>query len=155
MRFRGSETDGGGSKHPCFPPPFLWSRVMSNIKPITHQANLAKRPKALAPLIERPQWAVWRWTQRPDGSWQKPPFQAMQPDQHASTTDPSTWSDYATALDAVKTGRADGITYELTEIDPFAAIDLVHCRHVDTPSIDTWSLNFLAVRRHSSCKITP
>ena len=57
----------------------------NNRKPITHQRDLAKLPRALAPLIERPQWAVWRWTQKPDGSWQKPPFQAMQPDCHAST----------------------------------------------------------------------
>ena len=48
-------------------------------KPITHQGDLAKLPRALAPLIERPQWAVWRWTQQADGSWQKPPFQATQP----------------------------------------------------------------------------
>ena len=45
-------------------------------KPTTHQRDLAKLPRALAPLIERPQWAVWRWTQKPDGSWQKPPYQA-------------------------------------------------------------------------------
>jgi primase-polymerase (primpol)-like protein len=69
----------------------------NNAKPITHQGNLAKLPKALAPLIARPQWAVWRWTQKPNGSWQKPPFVAIQPERHASTTDPSTWSDYATA----------------------------------------------------------
>ena len=49
-------------------------------KPITHQRDLAKLPRALAPLIERPQWAMWRWTQKPNGSWQKPPYQAMQPD---------------------------------------------------------------------------
>ena len=64
--------------------------------------------------------------------WQKPPFMATQPDRHASTKDPSTWSDYATALAAVQAGHADGITYILTEDDPFAAIDLDHCRHLDT-----------------------
>ena len=46
---------------------------------------------------------------KPNGSWQKPPFMAMQPDRHASTKDASTWSDYATALDVVQTGKADGI----------------------------------------------
>jgi len=45
-------------------------------KPVTQQRDLAKLPRALAPLIERPQWGVWRWTQKPDGSWQKPPFMA-------------------------------------------------------------------------------
>ena len=79
-------------------------------KPSTHQADLAKLPRALAPLIERPQWAVWRWTQKPDRSWQKPPFMATQPERHASTTDPSTWSDYATALTTVQAKLADGIT---------------------------------------------
>ena len=86
----------------------------NNAKPITHQGDLAKLPKALAPLIARPQWAVWRWTQKPDGSWQKPPFQALQPDRHASTSDPSTWADYTTALATVQAGHADGISYILT-----------------------------------------
>ena len=40
-----------------------------NNTPITHQADLAKLPPALMPLIERPQWCIWRWTQKPDGSW--------------------------------------------------------------------------------------
>ena len=60
-------------------------------KPITCQGDLQKLPRALAPLIERPQWAVWRWTHKRDGTWQKPPFQAMQPDCNASIADPSTW----------------------------------------------------------------
>lgn len=81
----------------------------NDVKPATHQANLAKLPRALAPLIERKQWAVWRWIEKPDGSWQKPPFQALQPERHASTNDPNTWTDYATALAAVQAGRADGI----------------------------------------------
>ena len=45
-------------------------------KPTTHQADLAKLPRALAPLLERPQWAIWRWTPKPGGGWQKPPFMA-------------------------------------------------------------------------------
>jgi hypothetical protein len=52
-------------------------------KPTTYVGDLAKLPKALAPLIERPQWAVWKWTQLPDGKWQKPPFQARDPERHA------------------------------------------------------------------------
>ena len=85
-------------------------RGTTTTKPITHQGDLAKLPRALAPLIERPQWAVWRWTQQPNGSWQKPPFMATQPERHASTNDPSTWADYATALATVQAGHADGIT---------------------------------------------
>ena len=36
-------------------------------------------------------------------------------------------------------------SYVLTEADPFAAIDLDHCRHPDTHSIDVWAQNFLDV----------
>ena len=80
---------------------------------------------------------------------------ATQPERHASTKDPSTWSDYATALAAVQAGKADGITYVLTEDDPFAAIDLDHCRDVDTRSIDVWAQNFLEPAAHSYTEVTP
>jgi AAA domain len=124
-------------------------------KPITRQRDLAKLPKALAPLIKRPQWCGWRWTQKPDGNWQKPPFMAAQPERHASTTDPGTWADYSTALAAVQAGQADGISYVLTEADPFAAIDLDHCRCLITNSIDVWAQNWLDTGRHTYTEVTP
>jgi primase-polymerase (primpol)-like protein len=65
---------------------------MNQTKPTTHQGDLAKLP--LSPLVlltERPQWCVWKWAQKKDGSWQKPPFQARDPRSHASSSDPSTW----------------------------------------------------------------
>jgi hypothetical protein len=127
----------------------------SGVRPTTHQGDLAKLPRALAPLIERPQWAVWRWTQSENGRWQKPPFMAMQPERHASTKDASTWSDYATALAAVQAGKADGVSYVLTEDDPYAAIDLDHCRDIDTRSIDVWAQNFLDSGRNTYSEVTP
>jgi AAA domain len=127
----------------------------TDAKPITHQADLAKLPRALAPLIERPQWAVWRWMQLENGRWQKPPFMAVQPERHASTKDPHTWSDYATALATVQAGHADGISYVLSEDDPFAAIDLDHCRHVDTHSIDVWAQNFMQAAVATYQEVTP
>jgi hypothetical protein len=126
-----------------------------NNKPTTHQKDLAKLPRALAPLIKRPQWAVWRWTQQQNGRWQKPPYMAKQPRRHASTSDPDTWSDYGTALATVQAGDADGISYVLTEDDLFAAIDLDHCRDVKTHSIDVWAQNFLDVGRHGYSEVTP
>src|SRR6516165_9535805 len=92
-------------------------------KPVTHQDDLAKLPRALAPLLDRKQWCIWRWTPKPDGTWQKPPFIATHPDRHANTRDPGTWVDYTTVLAAVQTGHGDGISYVLTAEDPFAAID--------------------------------
>ena len=127
----------------------------TNNKPTTHVGDLAKLPSALSPLVERPQWAVWKWTRTGNGRWQKPPFIAVQPDRHASTNDPGTWSDYATALAVVQSGKADGITYILTEQDDFGAIDLDHCRNAATGSIDIWAQNFLDVGRNTYSEVTP
>ena len=123
-------------------------------KPTTHQGNLAKLPRALTPLLERKQWCIWRWMQRMDGSWQKPPFIATQPDRHANTKDPNTWTDYVTALTAVQAGHADGITYVLTADDPFAAIDLDHCRD-ELGGIDIWAQLFLERGRNTYSEVTP
>jgi AAA domain len=123
-------------------------------KPSTHQRDLAKLPRALAPLIERPQWAVWRWTRQGD-IWQKPPFMATQPQRHASTNDPNTWTDYQTALAAMQAGHADGISYVLTEDDPFAAIDIDNCRHLTTHSIDPWAQLFMQFAVTSYQEVTP
>jgi AAA domain len=123
-------------------------------KPSTHQADLAKLPRALALLIERPQWAVWRWTRQGNG-WQKPPYMATQPQRHASISDSSTWTDYTTALAAVQAGAADGISYILTEDDPFAAIDIDNCRHLTTHSIDPWAQLFMQFAVTSYQEVTP
>ena len=79
----------------------------------------------------------------------------MQPDRHASVKDPGTWCDYTTALAAVHARKADGITYILTEADPFAAIDLDHCRDGGTGSIDVWAQNFLDCCRYTYSEVTP
>ena len=125
-----------------------------NVKPVTHQANLAKLPRALAPLIQRQQWAVWRWV-LVGGKWTKPPFQARNPQRHASTKDPSTWCDYATALAVVEAGQAEGVTYMLTELDGLAALDIDHCRDTDTGSVAIWAQLMLGQALHSYCEITP
>jgi len=126
----------------------------SDAKPTTVQGNLAKLPRTLAPLIERRQWCNWCWTQKPDGTWQKPQFMSTQPGRHASTNDPNTWTDYATALAAVQAGHADGISYVLTKDDPFGAIDLDHCRD-KLCSIDVWAQNFMQAAVNTYQEITP
>src|SRR5262249_53067171 len=133
--------------------------VMTNStsRPQTYQADLARLPRALAPLIERRQWCVWRWTLQGNGAgrrWQKPPLQSARPDQHASSADPNRWSTYPEALAAVQAGNADGLTYTLTEGDPFAAIDLDHCRDVGTASVDRWAQTFLQRARATYAEVT-
>jgi AAA domain len=129
--------------------------MKDNSKPTIHQADLTKLPRALGPLIERPQWAIWRYTQLPNGKWQKPPFMATQRDRHVSTNDPSTWTDYATAVAAVQAGHGDGISYILTEEDPFAAIDIDNCRHLTTHSIDAFAQLSMQFAVTSYQEVTP
>jgi hypothetical protein len=126
----------------------------SDVKPNTVQRDLAKLPPALAPLIERPQWCVWKWTPKQGGGWQKPPFQALDPDQIASTANSSTWTDYSTALATVQAGKAEGISYVLTKDDPYAAMDLDNCRD-KLCSIDVWAQNFMDVCRDTYQEVTP
>jgi primase-polymerase (primpol)-like protein len=104
--------------------------VTDTMKPITQQGDLAKLPRALAPLIERPQWCIWRWELTEKGRWQKPPLKASDPQRHASTTDPSTWTMYNTALAAVQAGHGDGISYILilTIVAVRRPIRLIHGR---------------------------
>ena len=97
--------DVGGELLRISSPPFPFGSGAvdsNNSKPAVYQTDLTRLPPALAPLIERPQWAIWRWTQQDNGRWQKPPFMATQPERHASTKDPRTWADHGTALAAVQ-----------------------------------------------------
>lgn len=76
-------------------------------------------------LRRRPQWCVWR-LEHNDGKDQKNPRQAPSGRQ-ASSTNPSTWADYETAIRTVSRGGWDGISYVLAEEDPFTAIDIDDC----------------------------
>ena len=55
----------------------------------------------------------------------------------------------------MQAGHADGITYMLAADDPFAAIDLDHCRDADTRSIDIWAQLFLERGRDTYGEVTP
>ena len=113
-------------------------------KPTTHQRDLAKLPRALAPLIERPQWAVWRWTQKPDGKWQKPPYQARdpratrqlhRPRARGAIIPPHSPPCRPAMLTASPTCSPPTI--------PLPPSTLDHCRDPDTRSIDIWAQLFL------------
>jgi hypothetical protein len=69
------------------------------------------------------QWVCWRREDR-GGKPTKVPYCAESPSSRASTTDPATWADYATAA-AVQ--DVDGVGFVFTEGDPFCGIDLDAC----------------------------
>src|SRR6516225_7324964 len=110
-------------------------------KPTLYCGDLANPPAALRPLLERPQWAIWRLTW--DGTrWSKPPFQARDPQRLASSADPSIWVDYATAVTAAAE-HGDGVTFMLTPEDELAAIDIDHVRDPATTTIVEWAQRLL------------
>jgi hypothetical protein len=92
-------------------------------------------PPALAPLTAVSHWVVWRWTHF-KGKLTKVPYQARRPQVKASSTDPSTWADYDTAVKANR--DLDGIGFCLLDTE-FAAFDLDDCRDPATGAIAPWA----------------
>src|SRR5262245_20824519 len=122
-------------------------------RPTIYAGDLTKPPVALRPLLVRPQWAIWRleWT---GNRWTKPPFRACNPQRHASTTDPSTWTDYATAV-AAAAEHGDGVSYILTPEDNLAAADIDHVRNPATGAITEWAQRLLEQAEHTYTEISP
>ena len=79
-------------------------------------------------------WAAVPKTRR-DGTVQftKEPRRADEPSRKASSTDPSTWSDFTTAMAAVQDGKATGIGFVLG--DGWAGIDIDNSIAGDPPSV--------------------
>lgn len=70
-----------------------------------------------------PQWVCWR-LERIDGKETKIPYNPRTGFK-ASTIDPSTWTDYQTAVAAASNGAGySGIGFVLTRNDPFTVVDL-------------------------------
>jgi hypothetical protein len=127
-------------------------------RPKTHNGNLADLPPPLRPLIERDQWAIWRWTVQ-GGKWQKPPFQVRDPDKHVSTADPSTWATYNASALAVAAGigGCDGITFIQTVDCGLASIDFDHCVDAATGVPSLWLQTWLVRAKKAKVyvEITP
>ena len=95
---------------------------------------MVERPKALEPVLanipeelkQRQQWVVWRYLppKRSGDKWRKVPHTVR--GEFASTTDPSTWSTYAAAVDAYNVGEYDGLGYVFTADDPYIGLDFDH-----------------------------
>ena len=82
-------------------------------------------------------WVCWAAVPktRKDGTVQltKEPRRADEPSRKASSTDPSTWSDFTTAMAAVQDGKATGIGFVLG--DGWAGIDFDNAIAGDPPSV--------------------
>jgi primase-polymerase (primpol)-like protein len=107
-------------------------------------------PKTLAPLIALAHWVIWRWETTKRGKNTKVPYQAARPNVKATSTDPRTWSDFATAAVAAK--NADSIGFCLLNSD-CGAFDIDHCRDAASGAIDPWA-KALVARAGSYAEVT-
>jgi putative DNA primase/helicase len=57
----------------------------------------------------------------------------------ASSTDSLTWRTFEEAVQALQTGRYDGIGFVFSSGDPFAGVDLDDCRDPETGELEEWA----------------
>ena len=108
-------TKAGGNRQPngCIKPAPRQGNGASAGAPQTYNGKLDALPAALRPLTKQKNWVVWKWVLKEGASnWTKPPFKAANPKAFAKNNDPSTWSDYATAVAAMK---PNGVPFVLTK----------------------------------------
>jgi len=80
-------------------------------------------------LRQRPQWVVHK---------EKVPYIAGGVGR-ASSTDSLTWRTFEEAVQALRTGRYDGIGFVFSSGDPFAGVDLDKCRDPETGELEEWA----------------
>jgi primase-polymerase (primpol)-like protein len=88
-------------------------------------------------LSQRRQWVVWKLEER-DGKPTKVPYIAGGSGK-ASSTDSLTWRSFEEAVQALETGRYNGIGFVFSSGDPFAGIDLDDCRNPETGELEEWA----------------
>ncbi len=93
-------------------------------------------------LRSRPQWVAWKLEER-DGKFTKVPHIAGGVGK-ASSTDSSTWRTFEEAVQALNTGRRDGVGFVFSSGDPYAGIDLDKCRDPETGDLEEWAAEIVA-----------
>ncbi len=132
--------------------PLMAATAPRTPKPNTYAGDPANIP---VEMTQQRLWAVWHWMQEKDGRWSKPPFQSKAPKYRAGPRTPATWSAFDHACETVRTGHADGISFNLIN-SGIGAIDLDHCRN-PLGQLDDWAMNIVdqAERFGAYIEITP
>src|SRR5580704_12531419 len=86
-------------------------------------------------LRSLPRWVCWKYETR-GGKATKVPYNAIT-HQRASSTNASTWSDFAKAIAASSTHGYSGIGFMFAP--PHVGIDLDHCRDIATGVVEPWA----------------
>jgi len=95
-------------------------------------------------LTELKQWVCWRLVPDKDGGKDKKiPFN---PDtgKPASSNKPDTWTDYATAVDALERYGFTGLGFVFSDTDGLVGVDIDHCFDKETGSFNEIAMAVLA-----------
>ena len=111
-------------------------------------ANFDNIPQDLRDL---PQWVLWKRETRKGKPTKVPysPYGSL-----ASSTDPTTWSPFQTAMQAHEKGGYDGLGFVFVRELGLTAIDLDHCRDPVTCEIDGWAKQIIE-RFNSYTEVSP
>lgn len=109
---------------------------------------------ALAHLRQHARWVGWKWTQKPNGEWDKPLYRADYPDFYASTQKPKTWVHLDAAERSLIAGQIDGIGYVVRDDPDTVFWDLDNCRDPITGELDDWAAEAVEAA-DSYTEITP
>jgi putative DNA primase/helicase len=88
-------------------------------------------------LRRRPQWVVWKLVPGENRD-DKVPYIAGGVGK-AKTNDLTTWRTFEEAVEALKTGRYDGVGFVFSSGDPYAGVDLDDCRNPETGELKEWA----------------
>jgi Arc/MetJ-type ribon-helix-helix transcriptional regulator len=121
-------------------PDYVGFLDINRVQPTESPVNsfLAANPSFPPELTSRKQWLCWRlWYEPGNPKLKKQPFNPTTGG-HASCDDPTTWSDYATCLQAVRDGKYEGLGIVLTKETGLVILDLENC--VSNGQIHPWAL---------------
>ncbi|CAG0976244.1 hypothetical protein GEOBC_01554 [Geobacteraceae bacterium] len=104
-----------------------------------------------AELKAIPRWLLWRLEDR-NGKPSKMPYQAD--GRPAKVNDPTTWTDFNTALAAYLAGGWSGLGIALAEDDDLTGVDLDKCLNPDTGELDLEAAGIVAMMP-TYCEVSP
>jgi putative DNA primase/helicase len=106
--------------------------------PNAEQADIVERLDNIPEeLRRRRQFVVYKLEER-SGKITKVPYIAGGVGK-ASSTDSETWRTFEEAVQALQTGRYDGIGFMFSSGDPYAGVDLDGCRDPETGELEEWA----------------
>lgn len=115
------------------------------------EINLPEAEALPAAMVTRQQWLCWRPEPR-DGKVTKVPIDPTT-GRYASSTDSTTWTDFATARSYAKQQRI-GIGFVFTDDDSLVGVDLDSCRDPETGTLTDWARDIIT-RLDSYTEVSP